>query len=191
MVGERPPRRAGRRFQKIAKKREEIPVDRFPSYWTEALDDLMVAYNGICAYSCFRIHSVTGSRSVDHMAAKSHRHDRIYEWTNYRLACALLNARKRDFGDVLDPFEIIDGWFQLELLGFQVIPASKLKTSIRTQVENTIARRGLNDSSFRRARERDATNYWRGDVTLNVLSAESPFVTKELRRQGRLNEGDA
>ena len=71
MVGERPPRQSGRRFQKIADRREDIPADKFPPYWTEAIDDLMRLYNQICAYSCFRIHPVTGSRSVDHMAAKS------------------------------------------------------------------------------------------------------------------------
>ena len=77
---------SGRRFQKIADRREDIPADKFPPYWTESLDDLMRLYNQICAYSCFRIHPVTGSRSVDHMAARSHSHDRVYEWQNYRLA---------------------------------------------------------------------------------------------------------
>jgi hypothetical protein len=189
MVGERPTRRGGRRFQKVADRREGIPADRFPPYWTEALDDLMVAYNRICAYSCFRIHPVTGSRSVDHMAAKSHSHDRIYEWTNYRLACTQLNTRKRDFGDVLDPFEVVDGWFQLELLGFQVIPNPELTDPIRTPVQNSIDRLRLND--FRHLRECDAENYWAGEVSLRILTDESPFVARELRRQGRLNEGDA
>src|ERR1700722_1881380 len=71
MVGEKPPRSGGKRFPTVAKRRKDIPAEKFPPYWTEALDDLMTAYNGICAYSCFRIHPVTGSRSVDHMVAKS------------------------------------------------------------------------------------------------------------------------
>jgi hypothetical protein len=56
MVGETPPRSHGRRFAKIARLRQEIPADKFPSYWAEALDDLMSAYKCICAYSCFKIH---------------------------------------------------------------------------------------------------------------------------------------
>ncbi len=188
MVGERPPRRGGRRFQKVADRREDIPADRFPPYWTEVLDDLMTAYDRICAYSCFRIHPVTGSRSVDHMAAKSRAFDQVYEWSNYRLASSLLNSRKKNFSDVLDPFEIIDGWFQLELLGFQVIPAPELPAKIRTRVKQTIERLGLDD--FRTARERDAENYWTRKVSLAVLIEESPFVAKELRRQGRLNGED-
>lgn len=42
------------------------------------------------------------------------------------MACSRLNARKRDFTDILDPFEVQTGWFQLELVGFQVLPAPKL-----------------------------------------------------------------
>jgi hypothetical protein len=190
MVGEKPPRRAGKRFKKRANRREEIEPDEFPPYWTEALDDLMAAYNRICAYSCFRIHPITGARSVDHMAAKSRRWDTVYEWSNYRLACALLNARKKDFNDVLDPFTVVDGWFQLEFVGFQVEPAKDLKDPTRKQVNQTIDRLGLNNFIFRGARKRDAENYWSTQVSLPVLKEESPFVASELRRQGQLNAGD-
>jgi hypothetical protein len=190
MVGERPSRRSGRRFQKLADRREDIPADKLPPYWTEALDDLMKLYNQMCAYSCFRIHPVTGSRSVDHMAARSRSHDMVYEWRNYRLASAILNARKRDFGDVLDPFEIKDGWFQLELHGFQIMPNARLKSPIRTQVKDTIDRLGLDDFRCRSARKHDADKYWSGQISLSILTEESPFVAKELRRHGRLNEGD-
>jgi hypothetical protein len=190
MVGEPPPvpRKAGRPYKKIADTREQIPSDRLPPYWTRCLDQLMAAYHEICAYSCFRIHPVTGSRSVDHMAPRSRAWNRAYEWANYRLACSLMNARKRDFGDVLDPFEVQDGWFVLELVGFQVLPAPGLDAAARQQVEDTIARLGLND--FRALRAERAEDYWSGDVSLAILTRESPFVARELRRQGRLLEGD-
>ena len=191
MVGEVPrfPRKKGKAFAKRAARREEIPAEKMPPYWTEALDNLMQAYNRICAYACFRIHPVTGSRSVDHMAPKSRQWDRAYEWSNYRLACSMMNARKQDFGDVLDPFEVQDGWFQLELVGFQALPAPDLDPATRTQVEDTISRLGLNGREFRDARERDVTNY-ENDGRFDVLMEESPFVARELRRQGRLREGD-
>jgi hypothetical protein len=189
MVGEEPvpPRKKGHNFQKIADSRDKIRPDRFPTYWTEALDDLMTAYSHICAYSCFRIHPVTGSRSVDHMAAKSRAWDQVYEWSNYRLACSRLNARKREFGDVLDPFLVEDDWFELELVGFQVKPAKHLADETRAQVQATIDRLGLDD--FRTHRERDAENYWAG-IPFKVLMEESPFVARELRRQGRVRPED-
>lgn len=191
MSGKNPstPRKRGRPFAKIAEREEDIPPGKFPPYWTEELEQLMDAYREVCAYSCFRIHPVTGARSVDHFAAKSRNWNQIYEWLNYRLCCSKLNARKNDFGDVLDPFTVQDGWFQLELIGFQVLPAPNLAgTPLGDDVQRTIDRLGLND--FRRERERDAEGYWESDYSLRVLKMESPFVARELHRQGRLNPGD-
>jgi hypothetical protein len=188
MVGEKPKRNAGKRFKKIAKKREDIPPDQFPPYWTEALDDLMQAYRHICAYSCFRIHEVTGARSVDHFAAKSRSWDKVYEWSNYRLACSLLNARKKDFSDILDPFDIQDGWFQLELVAFQVIPNPNLSQATRKRITDTVDRLRLND--FCKERTEDAERYWNKDISLRTLERESPFVALELHRQRRLNKAD-
>lgn len=191
MVGEPAdsPRRGGRRFKKVADERSAIPADSFPPYWTEILDDLMEAYHHVCAYSCFRIHRVTGSRSADHMVAKSRAWDRVYEWTNYRLACSRLNSRKNDFEDVLDPFEIQDEWFELEFVGFQVKPGKGLDEATRARVLTTIQRLGLNDYHFRRERERDVLRYEAG-VPYHVLVDESPFVARELKRQNRLRPDD-
>uniref|UniRef100_UPI0025F0CEDF hypothetical protein n=1 Tax=uncultured Thiocystis sp. TaxID=1202134 RepID=UPI0025F0CEDF len=130
MTGQVPPhpRRSGNAFKQRTRQEvqadgtsisvpinrpEDLPASEIESYWTEAIDDLMQAYNEVCAYSCFRIHPVTGAASVDHMAPKSRAWDRVYEWNNYRLAAARLNARKNAFGDVLDPFEVQNGWFEL------------------------------------------------------------------------------
>lgn len=193
LVGEPPPRprTKGRPFNKIADSRDDLPPDKLPPYWTNALDDLMEAYHRVCAYACFRIHPITGARTVDHMAPKSRAWDRVYEWSNYRLACSLLNARKRDFADVLDPFEIHDEWFVLDLVGFQVLPAEGLPAVTAQRVESTINRLGLNDRPFRTARERDWSNYIDAHVSFEILLEESPFVARELMRQGRLRPGDA
>lgn len=182
-VGEKPKRTAGKAFTKLATRREDIPSSAFPTYWTLCIDDLMTAYDFICAYSCFRIHKVTGAASVDHMAPKSRRWDRVYEWTNYRLACSRMNARKNNFEDLIDPFEVQEDWFQLELVGFEVFANPTLDPVIRAKVETTVLRLRLNDFSDDRAT--DAENYWSGEVSMKILQQESPFVAKELIRQGR------
>ena len=46
---------------------------------------------------------VTGGRSVEHFAPKKKHRDFAYEWDNHRLVCSVMNSRKRDFEDVLDP----------------------------------------------------------------------------------------
>jgi hypothetical protein len=189
LVG-RPPRqvRSGRQRPKIYASEDQIPAAAFPSYWRAVLPELMTAYNEVCAYSCFRIHPVTGGPSVDHFAAKSGAWDKVYEWTNYRLCSSRMNSRKREYGDVLDPFAIQSGWFCLELVGFSVVPCVDLDPERHSEVFGTIERLGLND--FRQDRAADAEKYWAGDVSLKTLRQESPFVASELNRNNRLNSGD-
>ncbi len=183
MVGETPTRNAGRRYTRIADRRGDIPADKFPPYWTAALDDLMTLYEQMCAYCCFRIHPVTGSSSVDHFAAKSRKWDRVYEWNNYRLACSRLNARKNDFGDVLDPIQIYDGWFQLELVGFQIVPNPHLHPITRDEIQNTIDRLGLDD--FRQERAEDAERYWSKDISLSILTREIALCGEGIASSGK------
>ena len=152
LVGETPPRSAGRRYAQVAESREEIPAAAFPAYWRRGLDDLMERYHRICSYSSLYIHPVTGARSVDHMVAKSRRWDPVYEWANYRLTCSLMNARKDAIASVLDPFEIEDGWFALELVGFQVVSGAGLAGDDLAAVEDTIQRLQLNDLMCCKAR---------------------------------------
>ena len=104
---------------------DAIAPDQFRPYWRRALDDLLVGYDRICAFLSLHIPPGVGTPSVDHMVAKSKAWDLVYEWSNYRLACSLMNARK-GVADVLDPFEIGEGWFALELDEFQVMPGRGL-----------------------------------------------------------------
>jgi uncharacterized protein (TIGR02646 family) len=190
MLGKAPryPRTKGRPFKPCAKRAADIPAAQLPTYWTRAIDDLMRAYHSVCAYSCFHIHAVTGAASVDHFAAKSRAPSKVYEWSNYRLCCSKMNARKRDFSDVIDPFKVEPNSFQLELAFFQVIPNRTLSAAKQKEIQDTIDRLGLD--RFREARQADAEKYWNGDVSLKLLREESPFVAYELYRQGRLKAGD-
>ena len=119
------------------------------------------------------------------MVAKSKAWDLVYEWSNYRLACSLMNARKRDY-DVLDPFEIGKGWFALELVEFQVVPSRELPVNVRARVVDTIATLRLSDSICCEARASYAQAYWDGDISLSYLRGHAPFVASELERHGRL-----
>jgi hypothetical protein len=94
------------------------------AYWTECLEDMLQAYDRICAYASLRIAHATGARSVDHFAPKSKALLAAYEWDNYRLACSLANARKNNFTDVLDPFVMQPDTFVLDVIagGIKVSP---------------------------------------------------------------------
>jgi len=184
LVGEAPQRSAGKPFDQVADTRDMIPAASFPPYWREALDDLHAAYDRVCAYLCVRIST---DPSVDHYVAKSRRWDLVYEWSNYRLACASMNSYKGEYGDVLDPFELQDGWFALELVEFQVVPGAGLTVSDVDLVRATIRRLHLNGPRFCRIRAEFAEARWSGDITDEYLARHSPLVARELIRQGRMN----
>jgi hypothetical protein len=160
--------------------------DPLPDYWRRCLDDLCRSYGRICAYLCVWIHAGTGARSVDHFVPKSRRPDLSYEWANYRLACLTMNSRKGEAEDVLDPFEVQDGWFVLEFTFLQVMPHPDLDTQTKVRVLTTIARLKLNDHECRGAREEYYELFRGGQLPLDLLERWSPLVARELRRQGRV-----
>lgn len=157
-------------------------IDPLPPYWRHSLPQLHHAYGGICAYLSIRIPRGVGSRSTDHFVAKSKETDLIYEWSNYRLACSLMNSRKGSFTDILDPFEIEDGWFVLELSALQVLPNPELPEELRKAVQDTIDRLDLNDSECLAARG-EVFDYFLQHGSFKALEKQSPFVARELRRQ--------
>ena len=108
----------------------------------------------------------------------------------YRLACLLMNSRKGAATSVLDPFEVEDGWFVLELVAFQVLPADGLADPTSVAVEDTIERLRLNDKECCDACAEYAQEYWDDNVNLDYVTRYAPFVANELRRQNKLRAGD-
>ena len=184
LVGEAPQRRAGRRLAQVAETRSRIPPASYPPYWRAVLGELQAAYDRVCAYLCVRIST---DATVDHYVAKSRRSDLVYEWSNYRLACAVMNAYKGESTDVVDPFELRAGWFALELVGFQVVAGTGLAVSDAERVRATVRRLHLNMQRFCDIRAEYAEARWNGEITAEYLSRHSPFVARELRRQGRMD----
>jgi hypothetical protein len=187
LVGEMPQRkRPGRKRAKIADDRANIPAKSFPPYWRAALPDMLDSYNRLCAYLGLYIEYGTGSPSVDHVAPKSKRWDQIYEWNNYRLACALVNSKKNNLDLSLDPFSIQDGTFALEFVGFQVIAGPLADRELARKVNKTIDVLGLNLRDCCEARREYVEAYQGRDIQLTYLERRAPFIAAELTRQGGL-----
>lgn len=155
-----------------------------PSLWTRCLPDLQAAYQGICAYLGVLIGDGTGAPTVDHFLPKSSHRSLAYEWANYRLACSRMNSRKNAYQDVLDPFAIEDGWFNLNLSNMAIYPNPSLDTKIKADVQGTIDRLKLDDRICRRARLQYYDAYANRGISFEYLEKWSPFVARELRRQG-------
>lgn len=169
---------------KIALDQPLPPKTELEPYWRNCLDDLHSSYHGCCAYLAVFFERMTGGGSVDHFIAKSERADLVYDWSNYRLACSRMNSRKREYDDVLDPFEIEDGWFHLELITGRIYPNPILSPERGATVQATIDRLSLDDAGNREMRARHYQEYRENQYTGDFLKKRSPFVWLEASRQG-------
>ena len=164
---------------------------RFPSptsrqfarhdYWRTALAELRAAYSGRCAYTS-RYLVYTGS--IDHFRPKSKYPHLAYEWDNYRFCRQVMNTRKGDSEDVMDPFRIQDGWFTLDMPSCLVRPEPALSWPTRKRVNMTINTLGLNsDDRLVGERCQWLVDLADGEITLQYVERHYPFLAREVERQ--------
>lgn len=157
-------------------------------FWRRIAPTLRHNYNGICAYSCYFIHEVTGDDTIEHFRPKTPNPTLAYEWTNYRYVCGKLNTWKRTDENVIDPFEIEDGWFFIEFPSLLVKPFPGLDPGLTSRIKNTVLQLKLNDyDPCIRCRQRIIEDFCSGDVNFNFLKRQAPFVGLEIERQGLLD----
>ena len=153
------------------------------SYWRECSRDLHDRYGGICAYSCHWIAFDTGWRQVEHFKPKDRYPNLGYEWSNFRLVCGLLNGRK-GLREIMDPFEVEDGWFTINFPSLLVKASRELSVELQARVEKTRDILGLNDeATCLKSRARYIEDFCRNRIPFEVLIRDAPFLAKELQRQ--------
>lgn len=159
------------------------------SYWRQILPQLHSAYHGICAYSCHWIPFDTGFDTVEHFISKKRHPNQAYEWNNYRLVCGTLNGRKREFTDVIDPFLVNNGDFQIKFPSMLVKASKNIHASVQKQVEDSIVRLGLNDEgTCLKSRLHWVSEYCANHITFDHLKRHAPFIAFELERQGIVDQ---
>jgi uncharacterized protein (TIGR02646 family) len=162
----------------------------FKPYWRAILQDIRDAYNSICAYSCHFVSFDTGADTVEHFRPKVPYPADAYEWSNYRFVCSRLNGRKGNFEDVIDPFHVENGWFELDFPSLQVKPGSGVHAATRTRVLDTIKRLKLNDEATcirQRSQYVDRFLALGMDYFNVVIQRDAPFLAAEIVRQNLLD----
>jgi len=161
---------------------------RSTHYWTNIIPELRRAYKGICAYCAHWIPQPVGNSSVDHFVPLKVDPRLAYSWSNYRLACSILNGRKSAYQDVLDPFTLPPDWFYLDFFTLLIFPNPTLSVEDRDKVEKTIARLKLNDDSdLVELRNHTLGYYCIGEYSFRALKKNAPFIAYELERQDLVN----
>ena len=100
------------------------------NFWKRAIRHFHAAYSGVCAYTTMRL--VDGG-TIDHFLPKVAYPHLAYEWNNYRLARQKINGRKGDTVDVIDPFDVQEGWFVLDVPSCLIRSGSGLAAELRKE----------------------------------------------------------
>lgn len=135
--------------------------------------------------------------TTDHFVALRNATDPIlaYTWSNQRLAHCLVNGVKSSIPNVLDPFEIGDGWFAIDFGTFETVMGPHAPAEQREAILRTIKVLKLDGRELAITRRRAAERYWSPpsglpSLPLWCLEQDEPFLARELRRQRRLNPED-
>lgn len=135
---------------------------------------------------------------VDHWFSCGNRRGRpspnrhlAFEWSNFRYASPRMNSRKGILDDeILDPCEIGDGWFEVLLPSFQLVPGDRLPAAMRQRAELTLAKLQLGRGDQARiTRWRWYCSHWNnGQPDLAALKRDAPLVAvaiEKARLEGR------
>lgn len=165
------------------------PKYEFEPYWSRVQHYTRWAYSYTCAYFGIRIDKNTGSNSTDHFLSKARHESRLaYEWENYRLACGRVNSRKGE-KQVLDPFEIEDNWFNLDLeSGFLQLQETNIPAELYELAKFTLSSRGLdlNSDDLIEGRSDQWFRYLNNDISANILEEDCPIVYRQAVLQKRI-----
>jgi hypothetical protein len=155
--------------------------DNFPDHWKHCFGALAEGFGHLCGYSAMHVSEL--GAVVDHYLSKSKHRDLAYEWSNYRYASSKINSRKHTLDDqILDPFEVQDGWFEVQLGSWQLIMTEAIPQDERDRAQFTMdhlqiqtGRDALND------RRMHYRMFLEGQATLAALQSHAPLVYRAVK----------
>ena len=117
--------------------------------------------------------------TVDHFVSCHENRSLAYEWGNYRYCSAWINSAKGNTlaAELLDPFEVEDGWFEIHLPSLQLRVSETVPHPRRERAEYVLNRLRLRDDE-RMMRQRSVwyNLYQSGDLTLEGLGKMAPLI---------------
>lgn len=125
--------------------------------------------------------------TVDHYEDCKGNPHLAYEWTNYRFAAQWINSSKQSRRpgalQVLDPFEVEDGWFEILLPSLQLVVSNRVPRELRERAEYTLQKLHLRDDErVLRQRKGWYTMYLEKD-DLCLLRKFAPLIARAVEKQ--------
>ncbi len=154
---------------------------RPPNHWNRCKSDLADGFKNLCAYSA--MYEPVGT--VDHFVSWDEDRSLAYEWSNYRYASGWINSSKKSLKaeEILDPFEVEDGWFEIILPSLQLVVSVSVSAYIKARAEFVLSRLHLRDDErVLRQRREWYRMYQEGGLTLKELWLKAPLIAAAIAR---------
>lgn len=160
---------------------ENLDAIRPRDLWSPFKHHLADGFRNLCAYSA--LYEPVGT--VDHFVSFNENRARAYDWTNYRFASAWLNSTKKNLSsaEILDPFEVQDGWFEILLPSLQLVVSDRMPAQLRVRAEYVLERLRLRDDErVLRQRREWYRMYQEGKLTLEGLEEKAPLIAQAVAK---------
>lgn len=191
-----------------ARRRELEEPRPYWRLWKECPKALAEGFSHRCGYLAAKIHPSSGQ--VDHFVSwaesqAANEHHLAYTWENFRWAEGRINtikakldkqakrAIKRGTAEtqrLLDPFEVKDEWFELDLVKGVLKLTAAVPTGLVARVEHTLEALELFDGDVTTEYRESALDHFRGGAGLDYIETHNPLVARALRRLFECEESE-
>lgn len=175
-------------FERAARQKGKDWLARHPDkkrptdLWSPFKAYLADGFRNLCGYSA--MYEPVGT--VDHYISFDSDRTKAYDWSNYRFASGWINSAKKNLDDqVFDPFEVQDGWFEVELRTFRLVcQFDKIPESEWARAKLTLQKLHLdNDERVIRQRREWYRTYVDGELSLEGLEKKAPLIARAIRKR--------
>jgi hypothetical protein len=152
---------------------------KFPAYWIPFQPDLGAAFAWRCGWWAMWV----TDGEVDHYLSKKNHRELAYEWRNYRFIAGTVNSSKlRHDNNVLDPYEVVQGWFEILLPSLELVITNNVPQNFRAKAEFTLTKLKLDrGEKIRRVRRKYYERY-KQDGNLNGLRHDAPLIADAVQK---------
>jgi hypothetical protein len=171
---------------------QQVLPERPKDLWSPFRPELRRGFGCRCGYYAMYLHD----GQIDHFTSwntcrTNNTPELAYDWGNFRFVDGALNSSKRTLdGQLLDPFEVGDDWFEIELPSLLLRPVGVPSERIDA-ARLTLERLGLDQGS--RALELRWEWYdfhQRNELSLDGLRSVAPLVARAVDRWIAEGRGD-
>lgn len=151
-------------------------------FWSPFRLELAKGFSDRCGYGAMWISSGT----VDHFVSVNANKALAYEWSNYRYVEGWINGskNKRNEAEILDPFVVGSGWFEILLPSLQLVVSNAIPAEFKQRAENTLNWLHLRDDE-RILKQRRAwyQQYQEDGLSLEGLRKKAPLIAAAIEKQ--------